>query len=538
MSQTLHLILAGVSLAPLTLLAILALAAHRCPSDGPLPVTGARLIAGFSLLCALTGVVVQVIRPQVLAPLGAFDPGSWLLVSPVSAWFTLLVYLLAFVIGGFSLRYLRGEPLTPRLVACFLWVIASVHLLLMANHWLLMLFAWSLIGRALEPLLCFYPDRPFARLAALKKRLADRAADLLIIGAAALAWSAVGSGSLSDLRLHLQAGPASLPIQLSAVCLVVAVILRTAALPIHGWLIQVMEAPTPVSALLHAGVVNLGGIVLIRLSALLDAVPLARWILVAVGLATAILAGMVMLTRISIKVRLAWSTVAQMGFMLLECGLGLYTIAALHIVGHSIYKAHAFLAASSIVRDTRIRQIQRPAEVSFLSLICAPLLAWAVLWGVAHWAGGFDWPVWWSTVIAFAWAPLLWWPRGEPGGVHQRLWQVCVSLIVLSGLAWAAFLIHALPLGLMDSPGWLAGMLAAVAFGLLYLLLAWIQFHPESLAGWRRRAYAGFYLDEFFTRLTLRFAAARWMPSSPSTAPPVRAQESAGRSAVDSRECK
>ncbi|MER3403874.1 MAG: hypothetical protein C4289_00770, partial [Chloroflexota bacterium] len=67
------------------------------------------------------------------------------------------------------------------------------------------------------------------------------------------------------------------------------------------------------------------------------------------GLATAVLAGMVMLTRISIKVRLAWSTVAQMGFMLLECALGLYTLAALHLVGHSIYKAHAFLSASSVV---------------------------------------------------------------------------------------------------------------------------------------------------------------------------------------------
>ncbi|WP_264836966.1 proton-conducting transporter transmembrane domain-containing protein, partial [Klebsiella oxytoca] len=130
-----------------------------------------------------------------------------------------------------------------------------------------------------------------------------------------------------------------------------------AVLPVHGWLIQVMEAPTPVSALLHAGVVNLGGFVLIRFAPLLEQAGIARALLLVFGLGTAVLAGMVMLTRISIKVRLAWSTVAQMGFMLLECGLGLYTLAALHLVGHSLYKAHVFLSASTVVRQTRLQSL-------------------------------------------------------------------------------------------------------------------------------------------------------------------------------------
>ena len=116
---------------------------------------------------------------------------------------------------------------------------------------------------------------------------------------ATLAWSALGSGSLSDLKQHLDAHGASLPLQWSAVLLVLAVILRTALLPVHGWLIQVMEAPTPVSALLHAGVVNLGGFLLIRFAPLLEAAPAARWLLVVFGLGTAMLAGLVMLTRVS-----------------------------------------------------------------------------------------------------------------------------------------------------------------------------------------------------------------------------------------------
>ena len=114
---------------------------------------------------------------------------------------------------------------------------------------------------------------------------------IALIAAAALAWSEVGSGSLSELWRHLDAGSPSFALQASAVCLALAVVLRTAMLPVHGWLIQVMEAPTPVSALLHAGLVNLGGLVLIRLAPLVTEVPAAMALLVAVGSATAVPGG-------------------------------------------------------------------------------------------------------------------------------------------------------------------------------------------------------------------------------------------------------
>ncbi len=254
-------------------------------------------------------------------------------------------------------------------------MLAAVHLLLLADHWLVLIAAWAAVGLALQHLLCFYTDRPFALLAAHKKRLADRLADVLLIAAAALAWTDVGSGSLSDLWRHLRAGEASFALQTSAVFLVLAVVLRTALLPVHGWLIQVMEAPTPVSALLHAGVINLGGFVLIRFAPLLEAAPVARWLLVSIGLATALLAGLVMLTRISIKVRLAWSTVAQMGFMVMECGLGLYTLALLHLIGHSLYKAHAFLSASTAVEAARLRMMRSAVAPSVASLALAPVLS-------------------------------------------------------------------------------------------------------------------------------------------------------------------
>ena len=430
-----------------------------------------------------------------------------------------LVQLLGTVIGGFSARYLQGDAQGDlgqrRYIAALAGVLAAVHLLLLADHWVLLIGAWAAVGIALQKLLCFYPDRPFALLAAHKKRLADRLADALLIMAATLAWSEVGSGSLSTLAEHIARQGMSTGLQVSAVVLVLAVILRTALLPVHGWLTQVMEAPTPVSALLHAGVINLGCFVLIRFCVMLENATIARLLLVIFGLATAVLAGMVMLTRISIKVRLAWSTVAQMGFMLLECGLGLYTLAALHLVGHSLYKAHAFLGASDIVRQTRIRSLQGSMSPSVLSLVLAPLLAplltVSLVMLISGLLGYVAWPWWWSLVLGLAWAPLLWIPTDQINTV-QRVQQLGFGLLLVVGLTLAAMLVHALPLGIQDSPQLGLGLIALLGMAALYLCQAVLQHQPPMLSRWRRWSYAGFYADETYTRLALRIWPVQWNP--------------------------
>ncbi|MDE1998351.1 MAG: NADH-quinone oxidoreductase subunit L, partial [Burkholderiales bacterium] len=205
-----------------------------------------------------------------------------LISTPLTAVMAVLVQWLGWVIAVFSARYLQGDLQglagQRRYVAALGGVLTSVQVLLLADHWLVLIAAWASVGLCLRHLLCFYGDRPFALLASHKKRLADRLADALLLLAAGLAWSAVGSGSLSELDRQLAQGAGSTALQASAVALVLAVILRTALFPVHGWLIQVMEAPTPVSALLHAGVVNLGGLVLIRFAPLLESAPVARWL--------------------------------------------------------------------------------------------------------------------------------------------------------------------------------------------------------------------------------------------------------------------
>ncbi|MFO1313902.1 MAG: NADH-quinone oxidoreductase subunit L [Burkholderiales bacterium] len=471
---------------------------------------------GFLVLSGLALVLAAI--SAVAGPGGVRLPAG-LQASPLGLGIALLVQLLGTVIGGFSARYLQGESGQRRYVAALAIVLAAVHLLLMADHWVVLIAAWALVGAALQRLLCFYPDRPFARLAAHKKRIADRVADGLLVAAAALAWIEVGSGSLSDLWAHVAREGLSVSLQLCAVALVLAVILRTALLPVHGWLIQVMEAPTPVSALLHAGVVNLGGFVLIRFAPLLELATSARVLLVVFGLGTALLAGMVMLTRISIKVRLAWSTVAQMGFMLLECGLGLYTFAALHLIGHSLYKAHAFLSASTVVRETRLRAMHGSSAPSAISLALAPVVAIAAVMSVQSLTGSAAWPWWWSALLGLAWAPVLWLPAA-PSGVRALGPQVVLGVLMVAGLAVVAALAHALPLGLHDVPHRTLGLAALTGMVALYVCLTLLQLAPRRLSAWRRWSYAGFYVDEAYTRLALQIWPARWTGESSDGPPP------------------
>ncbi len=465
------------------------------------------------LIASIAAAVAQAISPT--------QP-DWLndlALTPLSTALAVLVQGLAGVIASFSGRYLQGDAQglagQRRYAAALAGVLASVQVLLLADHWVLLIAAWAAVGACMQHLLCFYADRPFALLAAHKKRLADRFADGLLVAAAALAWQEVGSGSLSQLAQHVALqtgqGTVTLGLQMSAMLLVLAVVLRTALLPVHGWIIQVMEAPTPVSAILHAGVVNLGGWVLIRQSALIEASPVARWLLVGLGVITALLAGMVMMTRISIKVRLAWSTVAQMGFMVLECGLGLYTLAALHLLGHSLYKAHAFLSSSSMVQQTRLQQLRGQTVPSAWSLLIAPMMTLAVVAGTQTMMSTPSWPWWWTVVLAWAWAPLLWVPANPHTGRSGAV-VLGVGATLVASLALLATLAHALPLGLSEAPHHAAGWVVALAMGLMYAALVVLQRWPHRLSAWRRWSYAGFYVDEIYTRVTLSLWPARWTP--------------------------
>ncbi|MBV8467992.1 MAG: NADH-quinone oxidoreductase subunit L, partial [Burkholderiales bacterium] len=226
----------------------------------------------------------------------------------------------------------------------------------------------------------------------------------------------------------------------------------------------------------------------------------------------AVLAGLVMLTRVSIKVSLAWSTVAQMGFMILECGLGLYSLAALHLFGHSLYKAHRFLAASSVVQDVRQARMAGSANLQPYSLVLAPIVAVAVVVLTLAECHPGAWPWWWSSMLGFAWASFLWMPMQSAFDAWHCAKLLAVGIVTIAGLTGAALLGHLLPLDIQDHPNAGLGMVALFGMALLYLSQATLLSAPTVVEGWRRWSYAGYYVDERFTRLVLLWWPNRWMP--------------------------
>ena len=459
----------------------------------------------FSLVALVTQMWLVSANPSVQA-----GGAGWLAANLFGAWVSLLVQFLGVAIGVFSSRHLEGEPRQAVYIAALAAVLCSVHFLLLANHWIVLIAAWAAIEYAMHYLLCFYRDRPFALLAAHKKMVTDRAADALLIVAAVLSWSEVGSGSFSALWAHIQAGHASTALAWSGMCLALAVIARTALMPVHGWLVQVMEAPTPVSALLHAGVVNLGGYVLVLFAPLLGVSLAARWLLVVFGLVSAVVSGLVLLTRVSQKVHLAWSTIAQMGFMVLECGLGLYLFAALHLLGHSLYKAHNFLNASSAVEESNRKLLTGTSENSGFSMIVALPIALAVVFTVQAFMNGHAWPWWWSVVLALAWAPLLWVPKATPDRSGIVGVRVTTALGVAVFLTLVTSIMDHVPVGAANDPLDAAGIVAMIGMGAMYLEMAAFQLWPRSVVVARRWVYAGFYMDEGYTHWVLILWPARW----------------------------
>lgn len=217
-------------------------------------------------------------------------------------------------------------------------------------------------GAALHNLLLFYPERPRAWRAARKKAVSGGIASATFLAAVGLLVSSFDTSDIATINKVARAGEHMELLWLAALLLAVSAIFASALVPTHGRLTEVMEAPTPVSALLHAGVVNAGGFLLIRFADVLLAAPGVLAVLALVEGFSALVGAAVALTQPAVKTALAWSICAQMGFMVLQCGLALFPLALLHIVAHSLYKAHAFLASGGAVRE--VVSFRRPGPVA------------------------------------------------------------------------------------------------------------------------------------------------------------------------------
>lgn len=347
------------------------------------------IISLLSAVAAASGILNQELIESAL--LGMNDLGLSIRLDSISVMMFGMIAILAFVIMRFSFNYLEGDANQGRFIGRLAATIASVQLLVLSGNLFLLLLTWVLTSNSLHRLLIFYPDRPGAIISAKKKYLVARLGDLCFTAAIVLLYSVYETGQLTDLFASIENGNMDNSVLVYAsILLAITALLKSAQLPSHGWLVEVMETPTPVSALLHAGLLNAGPFLIIRLSPIFEATSAASLLLIFVGGLTALFASTVYLSQSSIKTALAYSSIAHMGFSLMVCGLGVYAAALLHLIAHSFYKAHSFLSSGSVIDKIRAQKVNSPSRlinpgriIMGIILALGLYLALANAWGLS-----------------------------------------------------------------------------------------------------------------------------------------------------------
>ncbi len=517
-------------LAPV-LLAGASLYAFRAPGLRPRQAILVAEIAslGSIVVAILSGVVLYLQGPGTSPAIGYSYFALASRLDLVSLVMLLLVSFIGWVVLRYAGTFLDGEERQGPFTGWMTATLAAVLLLVQSGTLLQLIVGWVATSLLLHQLLLFYPDRIAAQRAARKKFIVSRTGDAALIGAVILLAISFGTGDIATILAAARAGE-GLPLAIAAAALLaIAALLKSAQFPTHGWLTEVMETPTPVSALLHAGVVNAGGFLLIRFADVVLQAPVVLAVLVMVGGFTALFGSLVMLTQSAVKTSLAWSTVAQMGFMILQCGLTLFPIALLHIVAHSLYKAHAFLASGSAIET--VASIKRPGPVAIPNAKAvgrAFLLALAIYAVIGVLFGFADKPpqaLALGAILIFGVAYLI--AQGLADAAPRALtWRT--SLYAISA-ATAYFALQRISDKLMlgtlpatPQPGpleWTLMLLAVVTFGVVAVaqsLFPLWAYHPAA-AGLRVHLANGLYVNALFDRLLGGWTLPRTTSATPAS---------------------
>lgn len=269
--------------------------------------------------------------------------------------------LIAIVVLAFSRRQLRADRRSDSFTRLATSLAIATVLLGLTADAMLLAAAWIVSGRLMAGLIGHVGEWSEARDAARRATIAFTIGDVALIGAVTLLSIAAGSSDIVAIKSAV-VGSSSLLTTAAAFLLVIAALARCAIPPFSNWLMRSLAAPTPVSALMHAGFVNAGGFLLIQLAPVLEASPQARYALFASGVVAALVGSAIMLVRADVKGSLAASTIAQMGFMLLTVALGAYAAALWHMVAHGLFKAWLFLGSAGTIstRPTRSKGLAQP----------------------------------------------------------------------------------------------------------------------------------------------------------------------------------
>jgi len=346
--------------------------------------------------------------------------------DPLSAVMALIVTGVGFLIHIYSLGYMAHDEGSQRFFTYLNLFIFAMMTLVLGENLLMLFVGWEGVGLCSYLLISFWFNDEANAAAGKKAFIVNRIGDfgfllgMFLIGATLLPHLGAGEGLFSFRVLQHHAG--SLAPAATAICLLlfVGATGKSAQIPLYIWLPDAMAGPTPVSALIHAATMVTAGVYMIaRMNFLFVLTPTAMAVVAAVGAVTAIFASTIALTQNDIKKVLAYSTVSQLGYMMLACGVGAFAIGIFHVMTHAFFKALLFLGSGSVIhamsneQDMRVMGgLRKKLPITFWTFIAGTL----ALAGIAPLAGFFSkdeilWKTWASGntllwVIGFAAAGL------------------------------------------------------------------------------------------------------------------------------------
>ena len=300
-------------------------------------------------------------------PAGEFVVSMGIFIDPLTACLLIVVTTIGLLVHVYSIGYMSHDPGYWRFFAYLNLFMFSMLLLVLGDSWLTVFVAWELVGLSSYLLIGFWYRKRSAALAAKKAFIVNRVGDVgfaLGIMAIFVNTGAAGEATLNireSIEILLGQGDANpIPLFVTALLLFAGAMGKSAQFPLHVWLPDAMEGPTPVSALIHAAtMVNAGVYLVARANPLFAAAPDAMVIVAGIGIFTAILAASIAMTQTDIKRVLAYSTLSQLGYMFAALGVGAFTAAIFHLMTHGFFKGLLFLGSGSVIHAVHEEQDMR-----------------------------------------------------------------------------------------------------------------------------------------------------------------------------------
>jgi NADH-quinone oxidoreductase subunit L len=382
---------------------------------------------------------------------GAFRADFGLALDRLSGIYALFITFVGFLIHVFATGYMHGDRGYYRFFAYLNLFMFAMLTLVLADNLLLMFVGWEGVGLCSYLLIGFYVDKEEAAPAAKKAFIANRVGDWgFVLGILLLFWltSHAGAPSISFFDktgvTSALATVASMPfdgfswhaifaggITSVAFLLFIGATGKSAQIPLFVWLPDAMAGPTPVSALIHAATMVTAGVyMLVRCSAIFTHAPFAMFIVAIIGAATALFAATIGLAQNDIKKVLAYSTISQLGYMFMACGVGAFVAAIFHVMTHAFFKAQLFLGSGSVIHGMHHEQdmrrmggLRKYMPITWLTM-CA---GWLAICGIPIWAGFFSKDeILWKT-----WSGHM---PGVPAGFNKALWFVGAVTALLTAV--------------------------------------------------------------------------------------------------------